>query len=624
MSGTGPAPADGTPDAWGIEHTYEDAWRQTKRVPAPTIDLLREVIGEPVSGGPTVIRSGTRAPVGPCRLVLEDGTALPVDSRLPPDIPLGYHRLEFDDETRRLIVSPGRCHLPDGRMWGWAAQLYSTRSRHSWGMGDLGDLSVLAGWSTRLGAEMMMVNPLMAVAPVSPRQASPYYPTSRLFLDPIYLRVEDIPGTELVADELARTAAAGRALNQDPLVHRDEVWRLKSELLERLWEIGPRGAFREWRSAQGSALDTFAAYCVLAEEHGGDWRRWPTGLRHPESPDVARVVHERADRVEYHQWLQWHCSRQLDEATGDLTLVQDLPVGFDPGGADAWVWQDVLAQGVSVGAPPDEFNRLGQVWGLPPFIPHRFRADGYEPFIQTIRSAMTTRGGLRIDHVMGLSRLFWVPDESSPADGAYVRYPQSDLLDIIALESCRARSLVVGEDLGTVEPGLRDELAARNILSYRLLWFEEAEPSSWPELSMASITTHDLPTVMGLWTGADLEEQRSLGLEPNVESIKRIRSSVAALHGVDEGSSPQDLVLAVHRRLARAPSRLLTATLEDATATRRRPNIPGSDPGRPNWCLALPRSIEDIVEGAIAPAVAGVLKRAVHPPTEPGAGDGRQ
>ncbi|MGA7272450.1 MAG: 4-alpha-glucanotransferase, partial [Acidimicrobiia bacterium] len=552
MSRSAPIPAESPPDPWGIEHTYEDALRQTRRVPHHTIDTLRRVIGEPRPGGPVVVRSGTPAAVGRCNLVLEDGTQLEVDSRLPPDIPLGYHRLEGENETRMLIVSPGLCHLPTGRIWGWAVQLYSTRSQHSWGMGDLGDLSVLAGWSRRLGAEMMLVNPLMAVAPASPRQPSPYYPTSRLFLDPIYLRLEDIPGSELIGEDLAAAAAAGRALNQDPMVRRDEVWRLKSEMLERLWHIVPRGAFLEWRSSQGSELEVFATYCTLAERHGGDWRQWPTRLQHPHSPAVAEAHADHEDRVEYHEWLQWHCSRQLAEAGADLRLVQDLPIGFDPGGADAWVWQDVLAQGVSVGAPPDEFNTRGQIWGLPPFIPHRLREIDYRPFIQTIRSAMARHGGLRIDHVMGLSRLFWVPDGSPPSDGAYVRYPRSDLLDIIALESHRARSLVVGEDLGTVETGLREDLIARNILSYRLLWFEEDEPCSWPELSMASITTHDLPTVMGLWTGADLEEQHSLGLEPNVESTKRIRSSVAALDGVDEHSSPGVVVTAVHERLAQA------------------------------------------------------------------------
>lgn len=600
-------------DEWGIDPSYEDAYGRERRVSPGTVEALREAMGGPPSGeGPLVVRPGDRTEVGPAQVVLEDGTEMEVVSRLPEDIPFGYHRLVDDAGERRLIVGPGRCHLPDERAWGWAVQLYASRSRYSWGMGDLSDLDVLAGWSRRIGAGMMLVNPLLAVAPTEPREDSPYFPTSRRYLDPAYLRVEDVPGSELVGDRLVQAAVAGRALNEDPLVYRDEVWRLKREVLEMLWEITPRAAFEEWRQSCGDDLDTFAAWCVLADEHGPDWRTWPERFRDPSAPAVARFADEHADDLAFHQWLQWLCRQQLGHVSDQVTLVQDLPIGFDPGGADAWTWQDQLAFDVTTGAPPDEFNTLGQNWGLPPFVPHRLRSADYEPFIQTIRANLITEGGIRIDHVMGLFRLFWIPGGVSPADGAYVRYPSDDLLDIVALESHRAEGLVVGEDLGTVEPGVREELAERRMLSYRLLWFEEAEPETWPTSSMASVTTHDLSTIAGLWTGADLEEQRRLGLEPNVESTSRIRDRVASLCDVQASASVSEVVVAVHRRLAEAPSRLLCATLEDAALAERRPNIPGSDPRRPNWRLALPAPIEEVTEGDVTTAIADVLGRAVH------------
>ena len=605
-------------DEWGIQASYEDAYRQEKQVPPATIEALREAMGEPPQGddGPLVVRPGDRADVGRGRIHLEDGGEMEVESRLPADVPLGYHTLVADSGERRLIVSPGRCHLPDERAWGWAVQLYATRSRYSWGMGDFADLDVLAGWSRRTGAGMMLVNPLEAVAPTEPRQPSPYFPTSRRFLDPIYLRVEDVPGSELLGDDLARAAAAGRALNDDPLVHRDQVWRLKQEMLERLWETTPRTAFEEWRRTQGDELDQFAVWSALATRHGPDWRSWPEEVRDPASSAVRAFGADHADVVDFHQWLQWLCRVQLGHVADHVTLVQDLPIGFDPSGADAWAWQEYLAFDVTVGAPPDEFNTLGQNWGLPPFVPHRLRAADYEPFVQTIRANLAGGGGLRIDHVMGLFRLFWIPPSASPADGAYVRYPSDDLLDIVALESHRAQGLVVGEDLGTVEPGVREGLADRRMLSYRLLWFEEAEPVRWPKSSMASVTTHDLATVAGLWNGADLEEQRRLELEPNVESTMRIRDRVASLPGVQETSSPTDVVLAVHRRLAESPSRLLCATLDDAAVVERRPNIPGADPNRANWRLALPIPLDDLMESDVALGIADILDRAVDPGKE--------
>ena len=282
------------------------------------------------------------------------------------------------------------------------------------------------------------------------------------------------------------------------------------------------------------------------------------------------------------------------------------------GGADAWAWQDVLASGVSVGAPPDAFNSSGQDWGSPPLVPWRLQAADYEPFVQSIRATMAGAGGLRVDHVMGLFRLWWVPADGSAAEGAYVRYPHEDLLDIVALESHRAQAIVVGEDLGTVEEGVREAMAEHGVLSYRLLWFEDDEPAAWPTEAMAAITTHDLPTVAGLWTGADMAEQREHGTGTD-EELERGRTSLLEhLSDVPEGASPAEAVEAAHARLATAPSVLLSATLDDALAVERRPNMPGAD-DRPNWRLPLPVPVEALAGHAGVQTVARVLAEGVAP-----------
>jgi 4-alpha-glucanotransferase len=284
-------------------------------------------------------------------------------------------------------------------------------------------------------------------------------------------------------------------------------------------------------------------------------------------------------------------------------------VGVDPAGADAWLWQDVLASGMSAGAPPDEFNTQGQNWGLPPFDPWRLRAAAYEPFVDTVRAAVRHGGAVRIDHVMGLFRLFWVPEGASPRDGTYVKYPAHDLLDILALESHRTGAFVVGEDLGTVEDEVRDELGARNVLSYRLLWFESASPSEWPVQALAAVTTPDLPTVAGLWSGSDLEAQRALDLSPNDEATAAQRALLQKLAGGAEDAPVDDVIQAAYQTLAETPCLLLSATLDDALAVEERPNMPGTVDEWPNWSIALPAPLEEIERDRRVTRVAEPLQR---------------
>ena len=516
------------------------------------------MLGEPPpTVGARVVRPGDVVGVG--ELALEDGRSLVVDGALPADVPLGYHSFEGE----RLIITPGRCWLPENlRTWGWAVQLYALRSAESWGIGDLGDLRRLASWARSQGAGMVLINPLHASLPDKP-QASPYFPSSRCFRDPIYLRVD---------------GGDGRSLNDSPLIDREAVWRVKKPALERAFaafEGSPD--FDRFCEEGGALLRRYAEFC------GGD--------------------------VRFQMWLQWLLDVQLGQAHSELPVMQDLAIGVDPSGADVALWPDAFCVGASVGAPPDEFNTQGQDWGLPPFNPYRLQELGYEPFVQTVRAAFRHAGGMRIDHVMGLFRLWWVPGEMGPKDGAYVSYPWEDLLGIVALESVRAQAYVVGEDLGTVDPWMREALAEWGVMSYRLLWFEEDRPASYPAQALAAVTTHDLPTVAGLWSGSDLEELRSLGIDANEESTSGIRTRLASWIAVDESAPVAEVVERTYGLLAEAPSMIVTATLDDALGVETRPNVPGTTDERPNWSIPLPLPLEEIETHAGAAAVARRLAR---------------
>jgi 4-alpha-glucanotransferase len=563
-----------------------------------------------------VVRGGERTPIpSPAELTLENGNRLRVEQFLPLDVPVGYHELQLDGQAlaEPLIVSPTVCSPPATRQWGWSVQLYAVRSAQSWGFGDFADLRRLARWSAELGAGFSMINPLGAAAPTLPQEPSPYRPTTRLFHNVCYLCIPEIAGAAEAADELAPLAAQGRALNQQDLIDRDAVFRLKMEALELLWpRQGESSALDRFCEEQGSALTAFATFCSLAEEFGGDWRCWPTEYRQPKSAAVRRFAAEHRERVRFHQWIQFLLDEQLAGAARELPLVRDLPVGFDPGGADAWMWQDTIAHGVSIGAPPDQFNADGQDWSLPPFVPHKLRAAGYQPFVETIRASLRHAVGLRIDHVMGLFRLYWIPDGFAPTDGAYVRYPADDLLAIVALESQQAGTWIAGEDLGTVEPDVRRQLAQHGILSTKVLWFEDRPPTEYPALAMSAVTTHDLPTIAGLWSGSDEAAQHRLGMRVDVEGYQKLRERLICMTGVSADAPVEEVIRRTHELLAQAPSAVLIANLTDALAIEQRPNMPGTVDQWPNWSLALPRLLEEIESETLPSAIAQHLSRSVR------------
>jgi 4-alpha-glucanotransferase len=528
-----------------------------------------------------------------------------------------------------LIVAPERLPGPSAAAYGFMAQLYSTLSARSWGMGDLGDLAELAAWSGRaLGAGFVLINPLHAAVPGRPADPSPYRPSSRRFPDPVYLRVEEIPEyaylppetREHVARLLRRaTALRDAVLLEDALIDRDAVWALKAEALTLVREValspGRRAVYADFLAEQGQALDDHATWSALAELHGPDWRRWPAALRDPRSPQVARARGRLLDRVDFHCWLTWLTDSQLGaaqraarDAGMAVGVVHDLAVGVHPAGSDAWSMQDVLAGGMSIGAPPDAFNSRGQDWGLPPWRPDALAATGYAPYRDLVSRMLRHAGGLRMDHVMGLFRLWWVPEGRPPTEGAYVRYDAAAMLGLLALEAYEAGAVVIGEDLGTVEPGVREELADRGILGTSVLWFERnygrdgedadrqpLPPPAWRASCLATATTHDLPSTAARLTGEHVGLRHRLGLltRPLAEEEAAEAADTAEwilllgrLGLLPEGAADEEgVVKAVHRFLAATPARMIGVWLPDAVGDRRPQNLPGTCDEYPNWRL---------------------------------------
>ncbi|MFN2581434.1 MAG: 4-alpha-glucanotransferase [Candidatus Dormibacteria bacterium] len=597
------------PERWGVQTEYVDATGARRRVPPEAVQRalasMRASAPAPADDGPVFARHGERLPAAAVGVVTEQGDELDVRGAVPPGLPAGYHRLRMRrGDERELIVAPARCHLSDNlRAWGWAAQLYAVRSARSWGMGDLGDLAALGRWSRSAGAGVLQLNPLHAAAPGEPQEASPYFPSSRLFRNPLYLAIEQVPGA--AGDrEIAAIAETARTLNRRDVIERDRVNALKMQALARLYQrFNGSTQFAEFCERAGDTLRRYACFCVLAERHGGAWRTWPEQFRRPDSPALTRLEELERRRVNFHRWLQWQLELQLSRAEREIMIMHDVAVGFSPDGADAWLWQDLLTPDMRIGAPPDEYNIAGQDWGLPPFDPHRLRAAGFSAFRDTLRAVMRPDSAVRIDHVMGLFRLWWVPRDSGPAGGVYVRYPSRELMDIVALESARARCVVVGEDLGTVEPGVRTEMRRRAMLSYRVAWFEDRPPSRYPRHALAAVTTHDLPTIAGVWTGADIDEMRRCGVAVNDAAEARVRRRLDRLVGAPSRLRMGDVIERTHRSLAEAPSMLLLATLDDAAGSSRRPNIPNAR-GRANWSLPLPRTLEQLRRNALPQRIA--------------------
>ncbi len=580
---------------------------------APTVAVRLNGRAQPLPGAALVIN--------------EDGTQTEVRDELPSDLTPGWYRLQTSDgQEATLVAAPAQVPAtPD--TWGWMLQLYGLRSTQSWGIGDLGDLREFVEWTAREhGAGAVLLNPLHAPGPTHPVQPSPYTPSSRRFANPLALRIEDLdayrradPQTRAEVDALRVSATTER-------IDHDLVWSAKRAALELLWRNEGRPSPVDAEPSVG--LADWATYCALAERHGGRWSQWPEALRDVAGSAVAAARRELAPRVAFHAWVQQRCAEQLvgvRDAARDagmaLGVLHDLAVGVDPEGADAWALADVLATGVSVGAPPDNFTPRGQNWGLPPWRPDRLAAKGYAPLKDMLRAVLAHADGLRIDHVAGLWRLWWVPPGDTPDRGTYVHYDADVMLAVLSLEAHRAGAAVIGEDLGTVEPEVTEALAERGILGCAVSWFtrDESAPgqpllpsAQWPARAAASLSTHDLPTAAGFLRGEHVRARADLGLLNDVPAEQaaadKERAEWLTLLRAEEmlPTSPTEpdeaqIISAMHRFLAATPSRLKLISPYDVIAEPRQPNLPGTVDEYPNWRLPLAETLEQLrVEPRVA------------------------
>lgn len=591
----------------------------------------------------------------------EAAASLPVavlQFALPQTLPVGYHQMTACGQTVRLVVAPAACWLPDGvtltsgavsrRLWGIGAQLYSVRSEQNWGIGDFADLAALCEQTAARGGQMVGVNPLHVLFAGRPQDASPYSPNSRLFLNPLYLSIESIPEFALCPEAQSLWAsvafqdrlAAARAAE---FVDYPLVASLKIDMLHRLFAAFEahglperREAFAAFVQEGGQRLARFALFQALQEHHNGlPWQQWPEAMQSPEAPAVADFAQHHQAVVRFHLWVQFECDRQLAAAAETLRagapssvgLYRDLAVGANSDGADLWMDGAAYARAARFGAPPDDLGPLGQDWGLPPFHPLELRRMGYAPFIDMLRANMRHAGALRIDHAMSLLHLFWIAPGFTAVEGVYVRYPFEDLLGIVALESHRARCMIIGEDLGTVPDGFRPKMEQEQILSYRILYFERyaeshlfKRPETYPLLALATPTSHDIATIAGHWSEWDIAMRYRLGLMPEgceqaADSASRqvdrdllkaalvdqqvLAASVPAQAAVS-AEDMQQIIVGFHRFLARSPSLVALINFDDLVGEVSQVNVPGTMSEYPNWRRRLSLTVNEAFAGPIA------------------------
>lgn len=568
-----------------------------------------------------------------------------------PKLAMGYHQLtvRVNDESDQCVVicAPKTCYSPqeasEEKLWGYAAQLYSLKSESNWGMGDFADLSTLVEQSAKQQASVIGLNPLHPLYYNNPAHRSPYSPTSRCFLNTMYINVEQVPNFThcKAAQQLVKStefqAKITQARNAE-LIDYPLVSSLKFQVIDLLYkdfikEPSSKGLieeFQQFKDLNGEDLTKLATYEALYEHfrktdfHAFGWTKWPKAYQDPNSPEVANFQQDHASRIDYFCFIQWLAHRQLSHAAAQtkslgmpVGLYLDLAVGCDGSGVDVWSDKDVYVAGASVGAPPDAMNVLGQNWGLTPINPVALQQQGFKPLAKALRSNMQYAGALRIDHILGLMRQYWVAPGMAADQGIYISFPFEDILRIIALESRRNECVVIGEDLGTVPDGFGEIMASAGLLSYKVLYFEKWEsgffmrPELYPEQSMVTVSTHDLPTLTGWWTGRDLHWRQTLNLYPNDEMGQAEREGriterellIAALQDMNvlavEDIPPlspaqmtRSLTIATQKFLAQANSHIQLIPLEDALEIPEQVNIPGTVDEHPNWKQKLPINLE--------------------------------
>ncbi len=673
-----------------IAPTFVDAWGHNRPVAEATLSALTLALQRvpavvpspvqvhPVSQGPLqfnvpagythwqlVLDASAEATVG-ADVANQAGALAAGQHTLSLTLPLGYHELLLRGGADQpvlivtLIGVPDRCYLPplvaEGkRCWGVALQLYTVRSARNWGIGDFTDLQDAARRAAKLGADLIGLNPLHALYPANPRHISPYSPNHREFLNWLYLDPEAVPEFAEASDahaligsgEFQQQLAAARATEA---VDYAAVAALKRPVLERLYVAFQQAATSQRRQAfaefiaQGSDdLQRHALFDALHEhvqqETGEvrEWQRWPVELQRPDSADAQAFAANHADRLQFFCWLQWLAEQQLEaaqqaciDAGMRIGLYRDLAVGADRGGSEIWSSPDLFCQDISVGAPPDALAVQGQNWGLPPMHPEAMRADRYHCFTSMLRANMRHCGALRIDHVMALFRLWWIPSGGTGADGAYVHYPLADIAGIVALESQRQQCLVIGEDLGTVPEEIRRLMHTNQMLSYRILMFEQhhdrlKSPSEYPPLALCTISTHDMATLPGFWVCDDIELRDQIGLFDRPEQKQqqydsrhadkhKLLQALKTEHLLDrnpaeQGAYDDELMRAAHAYLARSQAVVMMVQPEDWLGEVRQVNMPGTSTENPNWQRKLAEPIEQMFGGANVTELAQIINK---------------
>jgi 4-alpha-glucanotransferase len=600
-----------------VRTSYTDMTGAVCAAPQATVDAAIRALGpDRELPFPIVCEPGQPCEALTGHLTASDGTQWHVDNGIAP--PAGYYDLWTGEGQRRLVISAPPLLPQPARGWGWAVQLYAARSRRSWGIGDFRDLAMIARSAQEAGAESVLVSPVHAAAPVSAQQASPYSPSSRQWLQLLHIAIDDVPGA--AGADLADLARSGLALNQERLIDRDTVWTLKRTALERIWTVVRGNLPVEhdlWVAGHGQDLTRFATWCVLAELYDtSNWRIWAEPHRHPDKVGDFAELH--ADRVKFFAWSQWVADLQFAAACqAGATVVADIAVGFDASSADAWAYQDEVSFDFEVGCPPDGHNLDGQKWGLAPLSPAALVSSDFVPFIAMIRSALTHAGALRIDHVMQLGRLYWVPAGAHARDGAYIHYPAESMFAILRLEADRVGAWIAGEDMGTVTEEIRAMMARDGMLGYRAAL--RVPVDRFPEAVMGASSTHDQATVAGTLTGSDMDDLRRIGKSSNFEQLENVRRELAGAAGVDldgrlGAAEIAKAVLAQYSRLAGCRARVVLASLDDAAGVAERANMPGTVTEWPNWSLALPRPVEDILTEPLPVELARVLSS--RPPAD--------
>ena len=577
---------------------------------------------------------------------------------VPHWLPLGWHRLVATVEgghveSATLIIVPNTLSLPlldsSRRVWGVNAQLYSTRSASSWGIGDASDLADLAAVCADKGADFLLINPVHASQPVSPLENSPYLPVSRRWLNPIYIRPESIeeyaslPQASRVAIEQLSDESRQFAIRED-LIDRDRSWEAKRKALEAIFAV-PRSYHRQSQldcfiERGGSELSNYALWCALVEREGTI--ELPEDLARSSAPRVELERLELAERVDFYQWCQWVAAEQLEHAQHvarevgmEIGIMADLAVGVHPYGSEKWSRPELFASGMSVGAPPDVYSQQGQNWSQPPWSPRSLADSGYLPLRDMVRAALANAGAVRIDHILGMFRLWWIPDGRAATEGTYVYYDHEAMMGVILLEAQRAGAVVIGEDLGVVEPWVRDYLRERGVLGTSVVWFEK-EGSGWPlrpehyrDRALAAVNIHDLPPTLGYIRGIQTTLRSELGLlTDDIETVRagdrlELEQVGVRLHeyGCIDGAEPseRETVEGLYRYVAKTPSKLVVASLVDAVGDVRPQNMPGTGADQyPNWCVPLCDSdgeevaIEDLPTDDRLTSLFALLRGTVH------------